>query len=85
MRHSTRAYAALAIGAIASLNFKPGLAADECIRVVGYEWDGEKQTADPARFTSTDGAYHIYGIYEGLVDLDNDWQPIARLAKLWEF
>lgn len=76
----------LAMGIMASgLCCGSALAADEqCVRVIGYEWDGEKQTADPALSTSTDSFYHMYNIYEGLVDVDNSWQPIPRLAESWE-
>jgi peptide/nickel transport system substrate-binding protein len=59
-------------------------AAGKCINVAGYEAFGEKETMDPAHIGGTDDSYHIEAIYEGLVDLDNNYQAVPRLAESWE-
>jgi peptide/nickel transport system substrate-binding protein len=59
-------------------------AADKCVRVLGYESDGEKQTMDPAALIGTDSVYHIRAIYEPLVDRSNTMLPIPVLAQSWE-
>ena len=59
-------------------------AADQCIRVLGYESDGEKQTMDPAALIGTDSVYHIRAVYEPLVDRSNAMLPIPVLAQSWE-
>ncbi len=83
---SKRKLRALVAGAIAtSLCSGAALAADEqCVRVVGYEWDGDKQSGDPALITSTDSSYHIFGVTEPIVGLDNGWEPYPVLAESWE-
>ena len=39
---------------------------------------------DPAHAWSADDAAHLSAIYETLVDLDNGFQPVPRLAESWE-
>lgn len=60
------------------------VAAGKCIRVLGYESDGEKQTMDPAALIGTDSAYHIRAVYEPLVGRSNAMEPIPVLAQSWE-
>ena len=57
--------------------------AEECVRVLGYEWSGEKQSMDPADMELGDDAYHIFPTYNRLVDLDKDYKPVAELAESW--
>jgi peptide/nickel transport system substrate-binding protein len=59
-------------------------AGDECVKVLGYEWSGEKQSMDPAIFTSSDDAYHLYGIYNRLVDVDENFNVLPELATEWK-
>jgi peptide/nickel transport system substrate-binding protein len=59
-------------------------AAEQCVRVLGYESDGEKQTMDPAALIGTDSVYHIRAVYEPLVDRSNTMMPIPVLAQSWE-
>lgn len=59
-------------------------AQQSCVRVLGYESDGEKQTMDPAALIGTDSVYHIRAVYEPLVDRDNAMQPVPVLAESWE-
>ena len=67
----------LAAGAV------PALAAGKCVRVIGYEWRGEAQSADPADMVTIDDAMRVDAIYEGLAYLDNDYQPQPVLAESW--
>ncbi|MDH4568851.1 ABC transporter substrate-binding protein [Pseudomonas sp. BN414] len=59
-------------------------AAERCVRVLGYESDGEKQTMDPAALIGTDSVYHIRAVYEPLVDRSNTMMPLPALAESWE-
>jgi peptide/nickel transport system substrate-binding protein len=56
---------------------------DECLRVLGYEWSGEKQSMDPADMQSGDDAYHIFAVYNRLMDVDDNDQLIPELATEW--
>jgi peptide/nickel transport system substrate-binding protein len=71
--------------ALASLLAAGGAFAQEnCIRVMGYESDGDKQSADPALINSTDNSYHLQSVTEPLLALDNSWEPYPVLATSWE-
>ncbi|MGF6177214.1 ABC transporter substrate-binding protein [Ensifer sp. 4252] len=59
-------------------------AQQSCVRVLGYESDGEKQTMDPAALIGTDSVYHIRAVYDPLVDRSNTMQPVPVLAESWE-
>lgn len=63
----------------------PGLAAagDDCVQILGYEWSGEKQSMDPADMTSGDDAYHIFAVYNRLVDVDDSFTVTPELATEW--
>ncbi|CAM5764914.1 ABC transporter substrate-binding protein [Mesorhizobium amorphae] len=74
---------ALLLGAC-SLPATAAFAQQSCMRVLGYESDGEKQTMDPAALIGTDSVYHIRAVYEPLVDRNNAMQPIPVLAESWE-
>ncbi len=56
---------------------------DECVNVLGYEWSGEKQSMDPADMTSGDDAYHIFAVYNRLVDVDDNFTVTPELATEW--
>ncbi len=56
---------------------------DECVHVLGYEWSGEKQSMDPADMTSGDDAYHIFAVYNRLVDVDDNFNVTPELATEW--
>ena len=58
-------------------------AGDECVKVLGYEWSGEKQSMDPADMESGDDAYHIFAVYNRLVDVDDNYNIIPELATEW--
>jgi peptide/nickel transport system substrate-binding protein len=58
-------------------------AGDECTKVLGYEWSGEKQSMDPADMESGDDAYHIFAVYNRLLDVDDNFQTIPELATEW--
>jgi len=58
-------------------------AGDECVKVLGYEWSGEKQSMDPADMESGDDAYHIFTVYNRLVDVDDNFTVLPELATEW--
>ena len=58
-------------------------AGDECVKILGYEWSGEKQSMDPADMESGDDAYHIFAVYNRLVDVDDNYKIIPELATEW--
>lgn len=58
-------------------------AGDECVKVLGYEWSGEKQSMDPADMESGDDGYHIFATYNRLVDVDDNFTVIPELATEW--
>ncbi len=70
---------------LASLASPPALAAagDECTKVLGYEWSGEKQSMDPADMESGDDGYHIFAVYNRLLDVDDNFNTIPELAESW--
>ena len=72
-----------AIGALAVTTSVPAFAAGECVTVAHDITSGEKLNLDPARSTGLDGAGLNVTIYESLVDLDNSFQVVPRLAKLF--
>jgi len=61
-----------------------GAASDECTKIVGYEWSGEKQSMDPADMHSGDDAYHIFSVYDRLLGVDSNFQLKPELAESWE-
>ena len=65
-----------------SLFATAAFAQQACVRVLGYESDGEKQTMDPAALIGTDSVYHIRAVYEPLVDRDIAMQPVPALAEI---
>lgn len=77
---------AAAAATLASCSLSPMAvsAQQACLRVLGYESDGEKQTMDPAGLIGTDSVYHIRAVYEPLVDRNNAMEPVPALAESWE-
>ena len=75
--------AAAALAAAGPLAAGPVWAAagDECVKVLGYEWSGEKQSMDPADMHSGDDAYHIFAVYNRLLDVDDNFQTTPELAR----
>jgi peptide/nickel transport system substrate-binding protein len=58
-------------------------AGDECVKILGYEWSGEKQSMDPADMHSGDDAYHTFAVYNRLVDIDDSFNVLPELATEW--
>ena len=56
----------------------------ECVKIVGYEWSGEKQSMDPADMHSGDDAYHVFSVYDRLLGVDSNFQVKPELAESWE-
>jgi peptide/nickel transport system substrate-binding protein len=73
------ASAALMVAALAA----PAVAQDGCVRVLGYEWSGEKQSMDPSGMWSGDEGYHIYAVYNRLLDVTPGFELIPELATEW--
>ena len=63
------------VAVLATVYAAPAFAAagDECVKILGYEWSGEKQSMDPADMHSGDDAYHTFAVYNRLVDVDDDF------------
>ena len=75
---------AVALVAAATLTLPAFAAAgDECVKVLGYEWSGEKQSMDPADMHSGDDAYHTFAVYNRLLDVDDNFKTIPELATEW--
>ncbi|HEY7766220.1 MAG TPA: ABC transporter substrate-binding protein, partial [Aestuariivirgaceae bacterium] len=75
---------AVALVAAATLSLPAFAAAgDECVKVLGYEWSGEKQSMDPADMHSGDDAYHTFAVYNRLLDVDDNFKTIPELATEW--
>ena len=75
-----------ALGALALAGLSSGAlaaAGDECVKVLGYEWSGEKQSMDPADMHSGDDAYHTFAVYNRLVDIDDNFNVLPELATEW--
>ncbi|MGH6929340.1 MAG: ABC transporter substrate-binding protein, partial [Dongiaceae bacterium] len=76
---------ALAALRIAAADPTAAAPADEnCVKILGYESSGEKQSMDPASLYSGDDAYHIFAAYNRLLDLDDNFQAIPELAESYE-
>jgi peptide/nickel transport system substrate-binding protein len=76
-----------AIGALALAGLSGtalAAAGDECVKVLGYEWSGEKQSMDPADMHSGDDAYHTFAVYNRLVDIDDNFNVLPELATEWK-
>ncbi len=78
---STVAMTALALGGMTSATL--AAAGDECVKILGYEWSGEKQSMDPADMHSGDDAYHTFAVYNRLVDVDDNFNVLPELATEW--
>lgn len=58
-------------------------AAAECIKVIGTEGAGPSVTMDPAFNNLNDDSYQQNLVYNKLVNIDPNFQPIPELAKSW--
>ena len=76
---------AIALAGVAALAGSPVWAAagDNCVKILGYEWSGEKQSMDPADMHSGDDAYHTFAVYNRLVDVDDNFKVLPELATDW--
>ena len=72
-----------ALGTVISAPAGFAAAGDECVKVLGYEWSGEKQSMDPADMHSGDDAYHTFAVYNRLVDIDDNFNVLPELATEW--
>ena len=72
-----------ALGCILMATSANAAAGDECLKILGYEWSGEKQSMDPADMNSGDDAYHTFAVYNRLVDIDDNFNALPELATEW--
>src|SRR5687768_11030207 len=82
-RKLSAAAAAAAAFVLGGTGAAQAAAGDECVKVLGYEWSGEKQSMDPADMHSGDDGYHIFAVYNRLVDIDDEFNVIPELATEW--
>jgi peptide/nickel transport system substrate-binding protein len=82
LKNSAAALAAAAF-VLGNAGAAQAAAGDECVKVLGYEWSGEKQSMDPADMHSGDDAYHIFAVYNRLVDIDDEFNVMPELATEW--
>ena len=75
--------AVMALGLVMSTPASLAAAGDECVKILGYEWSGEKQSMDPADMHSGDDAYHTFAVYNRLVDIDDNFNVLPELATEW--
>ena len=75
--------AAAALGVVVGSGGAFAAAGDECVKILGYEWSGEKQSMDPADMHSGDDAYHTFAVYNRLVDVDDNFNVLPELATEW--
>jgi peptide/nickel transport system substrate-binding protein len=75
--------AMFALAVSGAANLAMAAAGDECVKVLGYEWSGEKQSMDPADMHSGDDAYHTFAVYNRLVDVDDNFKVLPELATEW--
>jgi peptide/nickel transport system substrate-binding protein len=70
---------------LTSVPSRAGPAADDkCVKVLGYESSGEKESMDPSSMYSEDDAYQIFAVYNRLLNLDDNFQVVPELAESWE-
>lgn len=55
-----------------------------CVNIVAQASSGERLTMDPALAVSSEDQNYHAAIYEQLVDVNADWQPVPRLATAWK-
>jgi peptide/nickel transport system substrate-binding protein len=55
----------------------------ECVKVVGTEPGLPNITMDPAFVNTSDDSYQLNAVYNRLVSLDTNFQPIPELARSW--
>jgi peptide/nickel transport system substrate-binding protein len=75
--------AMFALAVSGATNLAMAAAGDECVKVLGYESSGEKQSMDPADMHSGDDAYHTFAVYNRLVDVDDNFKVLPELATEW--
>jgi peptide/nickel transport system substrate-binding protein len=57
---------------------------EKCLRIVGTDWASEQQSVDPLINANVADLMRITTIYEKLVEVDNNYQPVPVLAEGWE-
>lgn len=82
MKNLTAVTGGIAAGLTIVFGLGSASAAEKCVNVSSYEWIGEQQTMDPVAITSTDDLAHVSAVFEGLVDLDNNYEAVPALAEI---
>ena len=70
------------LGLVMALCVIPG-SANECVKVIGFDWSIPHKI-DPANADSQADSLHIWGVYEPLIWIDEDYNFVPWLAESWE-
>lgn len=72
----------LAVALVLGLCVIPS-SANECVKVIGFDWSIPHKI-DPANADSQADSLHIWGVYEPLIWIDEDYNFVPWLAESWE-
>jgi peptide/nickel transport system substrate-binding protein len=84
LKTSTLTGMALVLMTLGAVTTTPAFSAENCVRVVGDEQSGEKMSMDPAFQPTNDDAYHLFGIYNRFLNVDDNLDPVPELATSWD-
>src|SRR5688572_29716879 len=84
LKTSTLTGMALVLMTLGAATTTPAFAAENCVRVIGDEQSGEKMSMDPAFQPTNDDAYHLFGVYNRFLNVDDNLDPVPELATSWD-
>jgi peptide/nickel transport system substrate-binding protein len=84
LKNSTLTGMTLVLAMLGAATATQAFAADDCVRVIGDEQSGEKMSMDPAFQPTNDDAYHLFGVYNRFLNVDDNLDPVPELATSWE-
>src|SRR5579871_1554031 len=56
---------------------------DNCVKVLGYESSGQKESMDPVDHASSDDSYRLLNVYDRFVDADDNFVVKPAIAESW--
>src|SRR5208337_1867490 len=56
---------------------------DNCVKVLGYENSGQKESMDPVDHASSDDSYRLLNVYDRFVDADDNFVVKPAIAESW--
>jgi peptide/nickel transport system substrate-binding protein len=77
------------IAAVATALVLPGMhtaraaEGDNCVKVLGYENSGQKESMDPVDHASSDDSYRLLNVYDRFVDTDDNFVVKPAIAESW--